>query len=75
MSGQVEAYFDPHVKKTKNKKKHTQNLFTSLADSEDIYQAVMIRGLWEQISVTSVWAAFKKAAVLVLPLDGTHVLL
>lgn len=54
MSGQVEAYFDPHVKKTKNKKKHTQNLFTSLADSEDIYQAVMIRGLWEQISVTSV---------------------
>lgn len=69
MSGEVEAYFDPDVKK----KQH--NLFTPLADSEDIYQAVMISGLWEQISVTSAWAAFKEAAVLALPLDGTHVLL
>lgn len=59
----------------KTKTKNKTNVFTSLTDGEDIYQAVMISGLWEQISVTSAWAAFEGAAVLVLPPDGTHVLL
>lgn len=67
MSGEVEADFDPYIK----------NISLPLAYSKDIHQAVMISSRsWEQISMTSsAWAAFKKAAVLVSPLDGTHVLL
>lgn len=62
----MEADFDPTCENI---------LLPSLvACSNDGHQAVTGLGLSEQISVTpSVWAIFRKAAIPVLPLDGTHV--